>query len=335
MRPSTRWMEYFGISDLWNKGRHAVLFLAALPVVCLLSCTSFEHLTASGDQFAHAKDCGKCHVDIYREWSQSDHARAFVNPNFRRATDDHAFEDCLGCHAPEPRVTDKVPAVRSAGREDGVTCVSCHLKEGKLAGPITPTGAIKPHPIEVDEKYYRSSTICGRCHEGTLQEWNSVAGDKKTCQQCHMEQVTRHVTQASGGVSNIIVAFEEEGTLRRHNFSVPRDCAPKKTIGVAARRNGSVLTVQVTNTLPHNLPTGDFGFRVLELQAVAINELNHKVLLGRRELVPELSSAIPAGGVLTWDLEIPPDAVRASVQLSRLSYEESNVTLLADVEIDF
>jgi len=327
-------VQYLRISNRLNHGINLALVLPALSAICLLSCKSFEHLTAPGDQFAHAKDCGKCHVEIYHEWSQSDHAKAFVNPHFREATNNYAFEDCLGCHAPEPRATDQTPTARSAGREDGVTCVSCHLKEGRLAGPITPTGAIKPHPIEVDEMFYRTSTICGRCHEGTLREWNSVAGDKKTCQQCHMEPVTRHVTQATGGMSDIIVSFEEEGALRRHNFSIPADCVSENIIGVVAKRNGSVLTVQVTNTLPHDLPTGDFGFRVLELQAVAIDGLNNRILLGKRELAPELSTAIPAGGVLTWDVEIPSDAVRALVRLRRLSYEEADVTVLANVEMD-
>jgi hypothetical protein len=330
-----RWMEYYRISDLWTKGLHVGFLLATLSVVCLVSCTSFEHLTASGDQFAHAKDCGKCHVDIYREWSQSDHAKAYVNPNFRKATSDYAFESCIGCHAPEPEVTDQTPTARSAGREDGVTCVSCHLKGGKLAGPITPTGVIKPHPIEVDEEFYRGIAVCGRCHEGTLKEWNSVEGYKKACQQCHMQPVMRQVTQATGGMSDIIVAFEKKGMLRRHDFSVSGDYVPGRIINVTAQRNGSLLTVQVANSLPHNLPTGDFGFRVLELQAVAVDKLNHEVVLGKRELAPELSSAVPAGGVLTWDVEIPPDAVGALVRLRRLSYEGADVIVLANVEIPF
>lgn len=330
-----RWMEYFRISDRWNKGFHVGFFLVALPVICLVGCASFEHLTASGDQFAHAKECGKCHVAIYREWSQSDHAKAFVNPHFRKATNDYAFESCIGCHAPKPGSTGEVPAARATDREDGVTCVSCHLKEGKLAGPITPTGAIKPHPIEVDEEFYRSSAICGRCHEGTQQEWNSVKAPKKTCQQCHMQPVTRKVTQATGGMSDIIVAFEKEGRLRQHDFSVSGDYLPGKIVSVTAKSKGALLTIQITNNLPHNLPTGDFGFRVLELQAIALDKRNREMVLGQRELAPELSSAIPARGTLTWNVQIPSNAVRASIRLKRRSYDEADVIVLANVEIPF
>jgi hypothetical protein len=136
-------------------------------------------------------------------------------------------------------------------------------------------------------------------------------------------------------MSNIIVAFEKEGALRRHDFSVPADYVSGKIIDVAAKRNSSVLTVQITNTLPHNLPTGDFGFRVLELQAVALDKLNHEVVLGKRELAPELLSAIPSGGVLTWNIEIPPDAAGASIRLKRLSYEQADTIVLANVKAPF
>jgi hypothetical protein len=329
------WIEYYRNSDCRAKRLRLGFFLVTLPALCFVSCTSFEHLTASGDQFAHAKDCGKCHVAVYNEWSQSDHAKAFVNPRFRDATSGYAFENCMGCHAPGPGVTDKVPTARTAGRQDGVTCVSCHLKGDKLAGPITPTGAIKPHPIEVDEKFYRSSAICGGCHEGTMREWNSVKADKKTCQQCHMQSVTREVTQATGGFSNIIVAFEKEQILRRHDFSVPADNVPGKIITVKAKRDGTMLKIQITNNLPHNLPTGDFGFRVLELQVITADELNREMVLGKRELVPELSSAIRPHDTLTWNVEIPRDTVKASIRLKRRSYEEQDNIVLASVEISF
>jgi hypothetical protein len=329
------WMRYYRNSDCRAKIFRLGFLLVMLPAVCFVSCTSFDYLTASDDQFAHAKDCGKCHVAVYDEWSKSDHANAFVNPHFRKATGDYAFENCMGCHAPKPGVTDKVPAARTAGREDGVTCVSCHLKGGKSAGPITPTGAIKPHPIEIDEKFYRSSVICGGCHEGTMREWNSVKADKKTCQQCHMQPVKREVTQATGGFSNIIVAFEKEQMLRRHDFSISSDNVPDKVITVTTKRDGSALTIQITNNLPHNLPTGDFGFRVLEIQAIAVDKLNHEIVLGQRELVPELSSEIRPYGTLTWEIEIPSDTVKASIRLKRRSYEEEDNILLANVEISF
>jgi hypothetical protein len=335
MRLLIRWTKYCRISDNYSKGFRAGFSLITLSVLCLASCTSFDYLTAPGDEFAHAKDCSECHVDVYREWSQSAHAKAFVNPHYREATGDYAFEDCMGCHAPRTGARDETPIARMTGREDGVTCVSCHLKDGKMSGPVTPTGVVKPHPIEVDEKFYRNVAICGGCHEGTLREWNSVKADKKTCQQCHMPSAVRTVTQATGGVSNIIVAFEKEQKLRRHDFPIMSDYVSGKIISVTGKRNGSILTVKVTNNLPHNLPTGSFGFRVIELRAIAFDKLNHEIVLGKRELVPELSSAIRPRGSLTWNVEIPRDAVGASIRLKRRSYEEEDDIALANVVIHF
>ena len=329
------WIEYYRNSEDRTKRLCLGFLLITLPAVCFVSCTSFDYLTASGDQFAHAKKCGKCHVAVYNEWSKSDHAKAFVNPRFRDATSDYGFENCMGCHAPKPGVTDKTPTARTMGREDGVTCVSCHLKGNKLAGPITPTGLIKPHPIEVDKKFYQSSEICGRCHEGTMREWDSVKADKKTCQQCHMQPVMREVTQATGGMSNIIVAFEKQQLLRRHDFTVSRNFVPGKFITVTSKKDGLSLTIQITNNLPHNLPTGDFGFRVLELQAIAVDEQNHEIVLDKQEIAPELSSAIQPHGTLTWKIKIQSDTNNISLRLKRRSYEEQDNVLLANVEISF
>lgn len=168
-----------------------------------------------------------------------------------------------------------------------------------------------------------------------MREWNSVRADKKTCQQCHMQPVMREVTQATGGMSNVIVAFEKKQLLRRHDFTVSRNFVPGKFITVTAKRDGLALTIQITNNLPHNLPTGDFGFRVLELQVIAVDELNNEIVLGQRELVPELSSAIRPHDTLTWKIEVPRDIVKASLRLKRRSYEEQDNILLANVEISF
>ena len=75
--------------------------------------------------------------------------------------------------------------------EDGVTCVSCHLEEGKLSGPNDPTGLVAPHPVRVTGARYRESRFCGRCHEGT---------------------------QATGGLSELFVSFEHAAPQKRHAF---------------------------------------------------------------------------------------------------------------------
>jgi len=323
------------LSKLCDSRRRPVgrlLLVIAAAAVLVASCASLKHLTLVSNTFPRAKECGKCHVEIYHEWSQSDHAHAYTNPHFQAATDDYRFESCLSCHAPEPTLTDHTPAVRAVGREEGVTCVACHLDQGVLLGPLKPTGRVHPHPIGVRPEVYYGS-ICGACHQGTFDEWNAAAGKKETCQQCHMDLVVRKVTQPTEGISHLLVAMEKTAPLRRHDFSILGDSIRGKILAVRGERKGSVLTLQITNNLPHTLPTGDFGFRVLDLEVMVVDGHGRRIVLERREMARELSTAILARDTLTWNLEVPADAAKAVVSLRRRSYDETDAVLLANVEL--
>lgn len=312
------------LCDGHNWPARPLVIAAAVLAIGLASCASFKHLTQVSNTFPPAKDCGKCHVDIYNEWSQSDHAHAYTNPHFREATDDYAFEGCLSCHAPEPWLTAGRPAVRSGGREEGVTCVSCHLEEGVLSGPLKPTGKIHPHPIGVRPEVYYDSGICGRCHEGTMVQWNAAASEKKTCQQCHMEPATRKVTQATGGISNLLVAMERQGPMRRHEFRIPDASA---SIALSMKRSGTGAEITVDNRCPHDLPTGDFGFRVVTLEVFAVDGRGETLPLRRWELARELGTAIESYGSRTWTVPVPQGTVLMHAALTRRSYDRDSIVL--------
>lgn len=238
----------------------------------------------------------------------------------------------MGCHAPQPTVSSEHPTVRLTNREDGVTCVSCHLKEGRLSGPIDPTGKVKPHPIDVDPEFYKSSDICGRCHEGTFAEWKTVkAAEKQTCQHCHMSPVTRKVTQSTGLLSKFIVAFEHKVPQKRHDFAVPTDESSSDLFSVKAKKAGALTTITLRNNLPHSLPTGDFGDRTLFLEAYTRDSKADETVVGRRELAKKLRTAIPAHSTIDWQLDIPPDSV-LRLRLLRLSYD-GDIANLADVQV--
>jgi hypothetical protein len=308
--------------------------LAAVFTVGPAGCESFSYLTRVTEEFPRAKQCGKCHVEIFQEWSRSDHATAYVNPHFSQATDDYAFEDCLSCHVPQPNVSDKPPIARWVHRTEGVTCVSCHLEQGKLSGPIEPTGKIAPHPIGVKPEFYNNSIICGHCHEGTFAEWKSAADrEKKPCQHCHMSPVKRKVTQATGGFSNVIVSFEKEVAQKRHDFAILATGSVEQPASFEAQRSGSDVVLVLRNNLPHSLPTGDFGFRVLLLKIFTVSPQGNVVSLGQREFAKELGNAIPPEGTARWQLEAPPETRAIQVRMVRQSYEEDQALDLMDVEI--
>lgn len=296
----------------------------------LVSCASFEHLTQVSDTFPNAKECGKCHIDIYEEWAESDHAGAYANPHFRAATDDHSFNDCLNCHAPEPTWTAGTPAARLSQRNEGVTCVACHLDQGTLAGPLEPTGKVKPHPIGVRPEVYHDVGICGRCHQGTLEQWNSVADEKKTCQECHMPEVTRKMTQSSGGLSDIIVSMEHETPQRRHIFAMAPTESVREMVMLEVRRVETDAEVILHNRLPHRLPTGDYGFRVLVLEILVQGEDGAEHSLSRVELTPEMKTDIVPLGTWNRRVALPENSVSLRVRLQRRSYEDQAVLDLLD-----
>jgi hypothetical protein len=319
----------------------------ATAAILLASCASFQHLTQVSSTFPAARECGKCHVEIYQEWSQSDHARAYTNPHFCAATNDYSFENCLGCHAPEPALPAHTPAVRAVGREEGVTCVACHLEEGKLCGPLESTGKVQPHPIGVRPEVYHSSDLCGRCHEGTMKQWEgapnaisrvgdpeSVSAEKQTCQQCHMEAVTRKVTQATGGVSNLLVAMEKQVPQRRHRFGILEDPPSQKSITLTLRPSDKSLDVVVENKLPHDLPTGDFGFRVVTLEVFGIEADGKALLAGSWELAGESATALAPQGTHTWSVPLGSGVRTARAVLTRRSYDREALVLAeAQMEI--
>jgi len=324
----------FKLSESAQQRIRRWFLLVEILVVGLTGCASFDYLTRVTEEFPKAKQCGKCHIEIYKEWSESDHAAAYVNPHFRQMTGDYVFSDCLSCHAPQPTVSDQPPAVRSMDRAEGITCVSCHLEQGKLSGPLEPTGKIAPHPIGVKPEFYNDSIICGVCHEGTYSEWKSaVIPDKKSCQHCHMSPIKRKVTQASGGFSKVIVSFEKETELKRHDFTIQTTAWTEPPFTFELYQTDSDIELILKNNLPHALPTGDFGYRILLLEIFAIDPQRKMTFLERLEIAKELGNAIPTKETARWQLNIPLETKALHVHLTRHSYEEDPVLDLVDIEI--
>ncbi len=149
-------------------------------------------------------NCGSCHAEIHREWSQSGHARSVTGRRFRNlyeGTDWHGktnvgwglltqYPDgagvCASCHAPTAEEYD-LRQVKGVA-ERGVHCDYCHKIESVADGPIglshgrfnlrllrPSEGQVSFGPLDdVDrgkESYsplYRDSRYCASCHEGVL-----------------------------------------------------------------------------------------------------------------------------------------------------------------------
>ncbi len=300
------WSRFFKHSS-----QTPALRLACFIGIAMLACgCSFENLTrVTPGSFATPQDCGECHVDITREWTSSPHARAYTNPRYRQATDDYHFTQCIPCHAPLPTLTTDTPQARADSRELGVSCVSCHLKDGAMVGPQQPTGMVKPHPITVDPKAFEGAQMCGRCHRGTKSQWAaSTIPDKHDCRHCHMPEVTRTITKATSEISRLFVAMEKAAAEHRHSFDLAPTIAADQAIILDIVTHPGLANVTLTNRLPHNLPTGDFGVRIVTVELSAIDAAGGALILDSHEFTSAGGAVVPSGESMHWSVTIPANA---------------------------
>jgi hypothetical protein len=263
-----------------NRGGSALLACGALLALagCRPALPFAERMFFSREATSAlpaAADCERCHREVVVEWRASAHARAWSSEAFQSATHAGRAEVCTGCHAPAPLAASGPPLLRAARHDEGVTCTTCHLSTAPGAAPLTMRGPasrslpVEVHPVIAEDPLYRSSELCGGCHEATFAEWKAspapVEDEKETCQGCHMPSVHRTVESVNDEVpySPLLVALEETQKLRRHRFAVPEEA--DEEIRLSLERRPGALAVRVENRLPHALPTGSFGRREVRL----------------------------------------------------------------------
>ena len=168
-----------------------------------------------------AMECKKCHEEIYREWSESMHAKAWIDPYYQvDYTYDGSQQICLNCHIPLENQQENLvlgfkdkekfkpilkpnPNFDPVLRDEGVTCAVCHIKEGKIVGPFGVEGA--PHSVIADPEMISGVKFCEKCHVVSGKRWDTFyrippcgtvaeISDKTEvldCVGCHMPEVIR------------------------------------------------------------------------------------------------------------------------------------------------
>lgn len=172
-----------------------------------------------------AESCGTCHQAIYEEWKSSFHAKAYEDPFFQAYwKKDRNIWVCLNCHTPlenqQPTLIREIPRARVEKaaqidnphydpeyQKEGITCASCHVRDGVILGPYDDSAA--PHPTKFDPAF-RTAQVCYRCHNvvsgpaqfynvgpcGTYAEYEGKFFMKEKgmiCQSCHMPEISRPV----------------------------------------------------------------------------------------------------------------------------------------------
>lgn len=267
-------------------------------------CSGFDHLTAIDKQTGigpSAADCGSCHVEQYREWQGSAHNLAYTDPLYREATDDYDDESCLACHIPES-IRSQELNVRGYALHEGITCTSCHLEAGTMYGPHESSALVNPHPVKADTQFYRSSTLCGVCHQETFATWQkSVAAQKgkspvPQCQECHMAVVTRTSTLGTNMFSKLLVSFEKEHQVHSHTIGLDTMADFPDAVQIDSTSTlKNPFRVRIRNLLPHNLPGGEYTDSSLVLVVLPEEQKNIVASKAFEMIVSDSDDPIPPG----------------------------------------
>ena len=176
-----------------------------------------------------SRECGRCHVEIYREWRQSVHAQAWTDLQFQGELGKQPGVRwlCVNCHTPLRNQIDSLVVALAGGdverptrranplfdanlQAEGITCAACHVREGAVEGPFGDPRA--PHAVRLNPAF-RGPELCLGCHQAvqaypgknfvctfrTGDEWREgpVAAAGRVCQDCHMPAV--HRSLVAGG----------------------------------------------------------------------------------------------------------------------------------------
>lgn len=175
------------------KGVRALVGVLVLGVAALALKAVFAPPAepAPPRSFTSSTQCRECHEEVYAEWEQSWHAKAWVDPDVRALSNDFANTDCIDCHAPRPVLETGIGnrvLPRSSRRAEGVDCIACHmLPDGSMAGTIdAPSAACRP-VTTVDLQRVEFCAVCHDQHK-TVEQWRDSEWPARglDCLDCHM-----------------------------------------------------------------------------------------------------------------------------------------------------
>ncbi len=236
------------------------------------------------------KACAECHPKQYDEWKETLHAKSWVDETYQRALKHKRRpKSCYACHIPGAVLEriPKRPRARVELKDAGISCSSCHVKEGIIQGPF---GAkTDAHPSAKSPAFAKgSSEVCITCHKSKVGPVLPVARDflasplpkkGKSCLSCHMAKVERSIAidpktgKAVGpkrkGRSHTIHGPTQAKFLG-HAFLLKADIGKDKTL------------IQVLNRAGHRIP--GLLMRAFQVEAVAF-DAKGKTIWSKKALI--------------------------------------------------
>lgn len=257
-------------------GLFGCVFITLISVLTLRANNQADGTAAAYQGFRDGK-CRSCHPAIWREWENSMHAKAWVDEIYQAAASQVPDREtkCDQCHAPQPILITgigKMPQLRNADREVGVSCLVCHLDaQGAMHGP--PASAETYFHANVTNPVYRDPTaLCSTCHgQPTVPEHDQVssfldsgfAEKNQGCATCHMPVVTRLQSTAS----------YESIKGRKHTWRGSRSVAQlRRSANLQLEYTTGRVEVKLLSKTGHVLPGGTLRTIVLEMALFASDD---------------------------------------------------------------
>ncbi|GAB4304825.1 MAG: hypothetical protein Kow0090_20460 [Myxococcota bacterium] len=229
-------------------------------------------------------NCGECHVDIYKLWKTSRHARAAtthlflsVEEEFKALADTglpNGKEFCRTCHAPKLAADSK--------KSSGVNCAFCHsvkgIELGRKPTPFIPGAkdtmygplAEAESPAHKTEKsqIFTDSRLCAACHEysndagvlilSTYSEWQTAGFEKEEnhCQSCHMPEVAGNMVDPKiKRLGKAVVNLHR--FVGGHNAAQLHSAVGAEIVKIGQEDGELVVSFEIENKgAGHSFPTG-------------------------------------------------------------------------------
>jgi len=292
-----------------------------------------------------AQDCGLCHIEIYQEWQQTLHASAYHDPYFQAyLKKDKNDPTCLVCHTPLENQAEYILSANKgdfnqlsqqpnkkfdpALRDEGVTCVACHVRDGIVYGPYPTETMDAPHPVGYDKKF-TSKSICLQCHQvpaksfsllkegicstGVEAQQGPWAEAGYICQNCHMPEINRP-----------LMAGFPERPGRKHLWPGGYSKTQlQKVFEFKAMKENGKLNISIKNAgAGHKVPTGDsdrfidlkFYWQVPGQEIKMLESITFKRQMIWQPIIMEWSdNRLAPGQVLNLSWDLPSEEGQLSV----------------------
>ncbi|HHI68667.1 MAG TPA: ATP-binding cassette domain-containing protein, partial [Planctomycetes bacterium] len=178
-----------------------VLFLFGILALAIGAVAAFSTRKPGkrkAPAFTSSAQCRFCHPEVYKEWEESWHSKAWTDPEVRKLSNDFRNQACLSCHVPRPVLEtglDQRVLPRTTRLKEGVGCLTCHMDaQGRIRGsrdvPTAPCSPVKSAALG-------TNPLCAPCHNQhhTHDQWKAspAAKEGKTCNTCHMLPALRRL----------------------------------------------------------------------------------------------------------------------------------------------